>query len=580
MVNKRLINLVEGSMKWVFLTVLMNWISLILNIMAIVSIGYYIQYTYLEGVSTKISFIVLSTLILAIISRAICNYMAVKFSSRCSENARISLRNILYDKLLKLGVHYNEITSTSEVVQVAIDGIEQLEMYFGKYLPQFFYSLLAPITLFIVLSFISIKAALVLILCVPLIPILIVLIMKIAKKLLSDYWGIYVNLGDTFLENLQGLTTLKIYNRDEDKNKEMNLEAENFRKITMKVLSMQLNSITLMDLIAFGGSAIGIIIALKEFSLGKTDIKGTFSIMLLSAEFFIPIRLLGSFFHVAMNGIAASEKIFKIIDSTCVQYDSYENYELDSVDIHFDNVNFEYEKDRKILEDISLNINKGQITALVGESGCGKSTISNILMGFYKDYTGEVKFEGIELRKIEDYVLRKKINIVNHNSYIFAGTIEDNLKMAKKDVTELEIYDVLKRVNLYEFVMNLPEGIQYEVKEGGSNLSGGQKQRLALARALLYDSAIYIFDESTSNIDVESEDAIMKVIYELKENKTVILISHRLYNVKKADSIYVLNKGQIIEHGNHKELMENKNLYFDLVSEQEKLEMIGAEDYA
>ncbi|KEI07476.1 cysteine ABC transporter ATP-binding protein [Clostridium botulinum] len=580
MVNKRLINLVEGCKKWVFLTVLMNWISLILNIISIIYIGHYIQSTYLYGISLKKGLMTLGILISAIFIRFICNYMAVKFSSKCSEDARISLRNVLYNKLLELGVHYNESVSTSEVVQVAIDGIEQLEMYFGKYLPQFFYSLLAPITLFIVLSFINVKAALVLILCVPLIPISIVAIMKIAKKLLSDYWGVYVNLGDTFLENLQGLTTLKIYSRDEDKNQEMNLEAERFRRITMKVLAMQLNSITLMDLIAFGGSAIGIIIALKELSIGNLNIQGTFSIMLLSAEFFIPLRLLGSFFHVAMNGIAASEKIFKIIDSPCIRYDSYEAENFDTIDIQFSNVSFGYEKERKILNSINLNIEHGKITAIVGESGCGKSTISNMIMGFYKEYTGDIKLNNTELRNINDYKLRKKINVVNHNSYIFTGTIEDNLKMAKENATEKEIYNVLRRVNLYDFVIGLPKGLKSKIKEGGSNLSGGQKQRLALARALLYDSEIYIFDEATSNIDVESEDAIMKVIYDLKEVKTVILISHRLYNVRNADNIYVLSKGEIVENGNHQSLMENKDVYFKLVSEQQQLEKLGAEDCA
>lgn len=581
MINKRLINLVHGCKKWVFLTVLMNWISLILNILAIISIGKYIEYTYLNGISSQRTLSTLSILIAAIVIRFICNYMAVKFSSKSSGDARLSLRDILYKKLLKLGIHYNETTSTSEVIQVAIDGIEQLEMYFGKYLPQFFYSLLAPITLFCVLSFISVKAAVILLICVPLIPISIVAIMKIAKNILADYWGVYVNLGDTFLENLQGLTTLKIYSRDEDRNEKMNEEAENFRKITMKVLAMQLNSITFMDLIAFGGSAIGIIIALKELSVGNISISGAFSIMLLSAEFFIPLRLLGSFFHVAMNGIAASEKIFNIIDCPLIQYDDYEEISnMKDINIEFENVNFYYDKDRKILNDINLKIESGKITSLVGKSGCGKSTISNMIMGFYKDYTGNIKLNGKELRNIKENELMKKINVVNHNSYIFTGTIEDNLKMGKENATEEEMYDVLKRVNLYGFVNNSEKKLKTEIKEAGNNLSGGQKQRLALARALLYDSEIYIFDEATSNIDVESEDDIMNVIYELSKNKTIILISHRLYNVRKSDNIYVLDKGNIVENGNHEELMKKEGLYFNLVEEQNKLERIGAEECA
>ncbi|OOB76123.1 cysteine ABC transporter ATP-binding protein [Clostridium haemolyticum] len=581
MINKRLINLVDGCKKWVFLTVSMNWISLILNILAIISIGKYIEYTYLNGISFQKTFSTLTILITAIVIRFICNYMAVEFSSKSSGDARLSLRNTLYKKLLKMGIHYNQTTSTSEVVQVSIDGIEQLEMYFGKYLPQFFYSLLAPITLFCVLSVISVKAAIVLLVCVPLIPISIVAIMKIAKNILADYWGVYVNLGDTFLENLQGLTTLKIYSRDEDRNEKMNEEAESFRKITMKVLAMQLNSITFMDLIAFGGSAIGIIISLKELSVGSITISGAFSIMLLSAEFFIPLRLLGSFFHVAMNGIAASEKIFKIIDCPLIQYDDYEEISnIKDINIEFEDVDFCYDEDRKILNNINLKIESRKITALVGKSGCGKSTISNMIMGFYKNYTGNIKLNGKELRNIKESELMKKVNVVNHNSYIFTGTIEDNLRMGKENATEKEMYDVLKRVNLYNFVNDSDKKLKTEIKEAGSNLSGGQKQRLALARSLLYDNEIYIFDEATSNIDVESEDDIMNVIYELSKNKTIILISHRLYNVRKADKIYVLNKGNVVESGNHDELMKKEGLYFNLVEEQNKLERIGAEKYA
>lgn len=575
MFNKRLINLVKGAKKWILLTVLMNWMGLLFNVLGIVSMAYYIEFTYLYGIDFKKSITIVAILIGVIIARFVCNYMAVKFSGRCSQEAKISLRNTIYKKLLNLGVDYNEKFSTSEVVQVAIDGIEQLEVYFGRYLPHFFYSMLAPVTLFIVLSFISFKAALILLVCVPLIPISMVAIMKIAKKLLLNYWGIYVNLGDTFLENLRGLTTLKIYGRDEDRNEQMNVEAENFRKITMKVLAMQLNSINVMDLIAFGGSAIGIIMALKELSLGKIHMGGAFSIILLSAEFFIPLRVLGSLFHVAMTGMAASEKIFTIIDTPLLQYGTSEMKDFNNINIQFKDVNFSYEKDRKILNNISLDIKKKKLTAIVGESGCGKSTIANIIMGFNKNYEGEILLNNNNLKTIDPRQLRKKINVVTHNSYIFTGTIEDNLKMVKPDATEKEMYDVLKKVNLYDFVMSLNEGLKSEIKEGGANLSGGQRQRLALARALLYDSEIYIFDEATSNIDMESENEIMKVIYELAKTKTIILISHKLYNVREADITYVLSKGKIQEMGNHEELMNKEGMYFKLVNEQNELEQLG-----
>lgn len=580
MLNKRLINLVKDSKKWIFLTVLMKWISLLFNIVTIFVIANCIEYVYSNGFDSSKVLMAFAMLIGALIARFICNYMSVKFSSRCSQSAKLSLRNTIYKKLLDLGVGYNEMTSTSEATQIATDGIEQLELYFGKYLPQFFYSLLAPLTLFIIISFISFKAALVLLICVPLIPISIVAVMKTAKRILSDYWGIYVNLGDTFLENLRGLTTLKIYDRDEEKNEQMNLEAERFRKITMRVLSMQLNSIVIMDLIAFGGSAIGIIISLKQLAAGNISMAGALSIMLLSSEFFIPLRLLGSFFHVAMNGIAASEKIFKIIDTPVVEHRTNIVKDFNNIDIEFKNVSFSYEKDRKILDNVNINVKNGEVTALVGPSGCGKSTISNIIMGFYKNYEGQILLNNNELKSIDEGQLRKKINLVTHDSYNFTGTFEENLKMGKPDATEDEMYEVLKKVNLYDFVISLDKGLKSEIKEAGSNLSGGQKQRLALARALLYDSEIYIFDEATSNIDVESENEIMNVIHELAKEKTVLLISHRLYNVRQADTIYVLSDGKVNEWGNHQELMYKKGIYFELVNEQNQLEEIGSESCA
>ncbi|WP_138206282.1 ABC transporter ATP-binding protein/permease [Haloimpatiens lingqiaonensis] len=580
MINKRLIHLVEGCKKWILATVLTNWISLLFNIIAIISIANYMELIYLNGVDIKSTANVFAIVFITIIVRFLCNYNSSEFSSRCAEDSKTCLRKTIYNKLLDLGVHYNEKNSTSEVVQVAIDGIEQLEIYFGRYLPQFFYSLLAPLTLFVVVSFISFKAAMVLLICVPLIPMSIVAIMKIAKKLLASYWGVYVNLGDTFLENLQGLTTLKIYQRDGEKNEKMNLEAENFRKITMKVLLMQLNSINIMDLIAFGGSAVGIIIALKQLAIGKISMSGAISIILLSAEFFIPLRLLGSFFHIAMNGMAAAEKIFKIIDTPVENFENKEVENLNNINIKFRNFDFSYEEDRRVLENVNLDIKNGNLTALVGASGCGKSTISNIIMGFYRNYNGEVLINDVELKNISEKQLRRKINLVNHNSYIFTGTIEENLKMGKADARKEEMYRVLKQVNLYDFVMSLEDGLSFKIKDGGSNLSGGQKQRLALARALLYDSEIYIFDEATSNIDVESENEIMQVVHELAKEKTVILISHRLYNVRKAQSIYVLKDGQVKECGNHRELMSKKGEYFNLVNEQQQLEKIGGEECA
>lgn len=405
--------------------------------------------------------------------------------------------------------------------------------------------------------------------CVPIIPLSIVCVQKFAKKLLSKYWTTYTNLGDTFLENIQGLTTLKIYQYDEIKHKEMNKNAELFRKATMKVLIMQLNSISIMDIVAYGGTALGIIVSLNELYIGNINFLQCMLVVLLSAEFFIPLRQLGSFFHVAMNGVSASEKIFKILDTK--DNNNGSDKIPDNYTISFSNVSFSYNNDKDVLKNISFNLDEKGLFALVGKSGCGKSTISSILTGRLRDYKGNITIGNTELKNISEKALMKIITLVNHNSYIFKGTIEDNLKTGKEDATESEMLKALEKVNLLEFV-NSKKGLSTEIAEQGSNLSGGQKQRLALARAILHNSEIYIFDEATSNIDVESEENILSVIYELAKEKCVILISHRLANVVHANKIFSLKDGHISENGNHNDLMENKSHYFELYTNQKNLE--------
>ena len=580
MFNKRLLSICDSSKKWIGLTVLMNWISIICNIALILFIGTTVD--KLMNGNLNLNVISTSLFIIAMLSiRFVANFMSTKFSLHSSSEVKKTLRSTIYEKLLSLGVNYTDAISTSSTVQIAVDGVEQLEIYFGRFMPQLFYSLLAPLTLFAVMSFISFKTAIVLLICVPLIPMTIMAVMKIAKKLLSKYWGVYTDLGDSFLENLQGLTTLKIFDIDEDKNKEMNDNAEHFRKITMKVLSMQLNSITIMDLIAFGGSAIGILIAIAEFRAGLLTAGQVLIIILLSAEFFIPMRLLGSFFHVAMNGISASERMFKLLDTEVEEIkdlDEAKLTNLNNINIELRNVDFSYDKERKVLENINIEMKNNKMIALVGESGCGKSTITNLLLKQNKVDSGEILLNGINLNEIPFDVLTKKVGFINHSAYIFNGSIEDNIRMGKNDASYDEIYDALKKANLYEFVMSLPEKLNTNVGEGGSLLSGGQKQRLALARTIITDPEIYIFDEATSNIDVESEEKVWESIYKLAQNKTVIVISHRLANVKNADAIYVLDKGHIVEHGKHKELMMSKNKYYELVTHQQNLENIYKEE--
>ena len=580
MFNKRLLSICDSSKKWIGLTVLMNWISIICNIALILFIGTTVD--KLMNGNLNLNVISTSLFIIAMLSiRFVANFMSTKFSLHSSSEVKKTLRSTIYEKLLSLGVNYTDAISTSSTVQIAVDGVEQLEIYFGRFMPQLFYSLLAPLTLFAVMSFISFKTAIVLLICVPLIPMTIMAVMKIAKKLLSKYWGVYTDLGDSFLENLQGLTTLKIFDIDEDKNKEMNDNAEHFRKITMKVLSMQLNSITIMDLIAFGGSAIGILIAIAEFRAGLLTAGQVLIIILLSAEFFIPMRLLGSFFHVAMNGISASERMFKLLDTEVEEIkdlDEAKLTNLNNINIELKNVDFSYDKERKVLENINIEMKNNKMIALVGESGCGKSTITNLLLKQNKVDSGEILLNGINLNEIPFDVLTKKVGFINHSAYIFNGSIEDNIRMGKNDASYDEIYDALKKANLYEFVMSLPEKLNTNVGEGGSLLSGGQKQRLALARTIITDPEIYIFDEATSNIDVESEEKVWESIYKLSKNKTVIVISHRLANVKNAHAIYVLDKGHIVEHGKHKELMMSKNKYYELVTHQQNLENIYKEE--
>ena len=580
MVNKRLLSLSKESQKYVYLTVLMNWISIICNIGIVLFVGNIIDKLYNNDLNFNMGVYVLYLGSLILI-RFVCNYMSGRFSYHSSANVRTSIRESIYKKLLKLGVNYNDTISTSSIVQISVDGVEALEIYFGRYLPQLFYSLLAPLTLFLVIAPISFKAAIVLLICVPLIPISIVAVMKFAKKLLSKYWGIYTNLGDSFLENLQGLTTLKIFDLDEEKNQEMNKEAETFRNITMKVLSMQLNSITIMDLIAFGGSAVGILIAVSEFYNGNITIGSTVVIILLSSEFFIPMRLLGSFFHVAMNGLAAADKIFDLLDTKVEaekELSDKDKEKLENISISIKNVDFSYDNERKVLHNVNVDIKNKSMVALVGESGCGKSTITNLLLKLNKVDKGEILLNGINLNNIPFDELRKKVSFISHSSYIFNSTIEENLRMGNECATEEELYSALKKANLYEFVMGLEKKLQTPVGENGSFLSGGQKQRLALARMILTNPEVYIFDEATSNVDVESEDSILETIYALSKEKTVVVISHRLANIKNAHKIYVLEKGHIVESGNHDNLMKNNSVYANLYTNQEKLEDIYKED--
>lgn len=569
MLNKRLIAAVGESKKYIAANVVLQWLALVANIAMMGAIAALLQGLYAgeDLSSTLLRTAVVAAAVLA--ARYGCSVASARMSYLSSKMVKRTLREKIYQKLLRLGASYKEQVNTSQVVQVAVEGVDQLETYFGAYLPQFFYAMLAPLTLFGVLAFINLPSAAVLLVCVPLIPVTIAGVQRWAKKLLAKYWGQYTALGDTFLENLQGLTTTKIYQADGFKHQEMNQQSEHFRKITMKVLTMQLNSIAIMDLIAYGGAALGAILAVTQFRAGRVDLAGCIMILLLAADFFLPMRLLGSYFHIAMNGMAASDKIFRLLDlpepeqkTQCVPQDP---------SICMEQVCFSYQPGREVLHAVDMEFPQGSFTALVGESGCGKSTIAGILMGRNKHYAGQVLVGDVPLDQLSEQSLNQNITYISHQSYLFKGTVRENLLLAAPQAEESALWQVLEQVRLADFLRS-GQGLDTPVAEQGSNLSGGQRQRLALARALLHDSPVYLFDEATSNIDVESENDIMALIHALAKKKTVILISHRLVNAAGADRIYVMEKGRVVESGKHDALLAQKGLYARLWNAQQELE--------
>lgn len=575
MIKTKLIKLLADSKKYIAYNIFWQWAALISQIIIV-----YIIANIIAKLPAPLNYMDVVKLLAALAVRFVSDRLASMASYRASVDVKRVLREKIFDKLLRLGSSYNEQIATSQVVQLATEGVEQLETYFGKYIPQLFYSLLAPVTLFAVLAFVSVKAAAVLLICVPLIPVSIVAVQKFAKKLLNKYWGIYTELGDSFLENLQGLTTLKIYKSDEMKARQMDEEAQRFRNVTMKVLTMQLNSTSVMDIMAYGGAATGMVVAVSEYYTGNIDAAGAVMIVFLAAEFFLPLRLLGSFFHIAMNGMAASDRIFELLDMH--EDDNSETAVINGADegieIDISNLSFSYDGERNVLENISFELKNGSFVSLVGESGCGKSTIAGILMKRVTGWKGSVTVNGQDIRNISDIDIMKNITLVSHDSYLFKGTVRDNLMMGSPMASDDMMTAALRRVNLADFVES-EGGLDMQLNERASNLSGGQKQRLAMARALLKDSGVYIFDEATSNIDIESEEMIMSVIRELAKTKSVLLISHRLANVVNSDDIYMLKDGVIVESGTHDELTANKKAYADMYENQMKLENIKRRQY-
>lgn len=567
--RRRLWSFIGGAGKDMVPTVLFRWFSLLCNIAIIASFAYLLQNGFEQAISMDLLFWPALVFAVAVVLRFLSIRLGTVFSQRISAKIKKDLRTQIYNKLLRLGPSYREKSSTAAIVQLSVEGVEQLQVYLSSYLPQLSYSILAPLTLFCVFAFFNLRVALILLACVPFIPLCMLLIRKFAGKMMKKHRGQYTDLGRGFLESLQGLTTLKIYNADQRKHEQMNASAEGFRKITMRVLRMQLSSVTLMDLLAYGGTAAGIWAALAEVSRSTLPLWCAVLVILLSSEFFLPLRMLGSFFHSSMSGIVAAEEIFALLDGPEPERKSGV---VTAYDIRLTDCRFSYEKDRSALENLSFSFPAGSFTSVVGESGCGKSTLAKILAGALSGYSGSVRIGGKELNCVSEESLMRHITLVEHNSYIFKGTIADNLRMGCPEASTDAMWSALRKANLDAFV-TAEGGLGMPLCEGGSNLSGGQRQRLALARAILHDSDVYVFDEATSNIDMESEECVIKTLQALSEcKKTVILITHRMALASRSLRILVLKDGAMAGAGAHDELYRENAYYAGLFDAQRSVE--------
>lgn len=570
MFSKRLAGMVSTARAYVVADVVLQWIALVANIAIMLLIGLFAQ-ALVEGGDVAASQLNLAWAAVAAIAVCVgCLTLAQRMGRAAAASAKGTVRKLVYDKLVRLGPSYSEHVATSEAVQVSVEGTEQLETYFGSYLPQLFYSVVAPITLFACLAPLCLPAAAALLACVPLIPASIMAVQKIAKRAMGAYWCAYTDLGSSFLENLQGLTTLKIYRADAERHGAMNREAETFRQATMRLLRMQLNSVTVMDVFAYGGAAVGIIVAIVQFSLGQVPFFAAFAVVFLAAEFFIPLRTLGSFFHAAMNGMAAAGKMFAILDASEPERGS-RVVDPERASFACRGVGYSYDGERTVLEAVDFDAPTGSFTGIVGESGSGKSTLAGILSGRNAGFVGSVEVGGVPLSQISRAALAGTVTVVPFSSYLFKGTVRSNLLLANPQADDDELWGALERCRVDGFVRSVG-GLNAAIAEEGGNLSGGQRQRLALARALLHDTPAYVFDEATSNVDAESERAIIEVVHELARTKTVVMISHRLAAVADADCIYVLEDGRVAEAGVHGELLENAGAYARLWNQQAALE--------
>lgn len=571
MIDKNLLRLLGNNKKYIFYCVGLMVLGLFANVSITASICWAINLAiqYNEYSGGAIIFLTPAVCaVLGIAVRYITSRLVGNLKDTLGRKAKKDLRERVYNKIVKLGVRSTDGMSMAGLTQVSMEGVEQLDLYYSSYIPQFFYAMLSPFILFGITVGIEWRVALVLLCCVPLIPLSIVAVSKWAKRIFAKYWGKYTSMGDSFLDSVQGLKELKIFRADEAQHGKMNETSEDFRKITMKVLVMQLASTTIMDLVAYGGAGLGIAMALLSVRYwGLSPISALF-LILVAVDFFLPLRAFGSAFHIAMNGASAGKKILSLLE----QPDPVCGSEaVANTEIKVDGVTFSYDGKRDVLKNVTMSFPERGMTSIVGESGCGKSTVVNMLFGAFRPKSGAVTVGGKEIERLSRESYYSHLAVVSYNTYIFNETVRANFMLANKNVTDDAIYDALEKVNLLGFIRE-NGGLDKVITEDAANISGGQKQRLALAVNLVADKAIYVFDEATSNIDIESEAIIMANIKKLSKNKSVIVISHRLANVVPSDLIYYMESGELIESGTHDELMAKNGGYAKLYTTQKNLE--------
>ena len=572
MIDKELFKLIGGNKKYIFIAVLLQAIGLIANVAITGSVCYAVYLLTENAEAVKFVYPLIGAVV-GIIVRYICSRATGDVKDKLGRSVKKDLRERVYKKIVKLGVKTTDGMSMAGLTQVSVEGVEQLDLYYSSYLPQFFFAMIAPVILFLICVWIDWRTALVLIACVPLIPVSIVAVSKYAKKIFAKYWGKYTSMGDKFLDSVQGLKELKIFQADAAQHVKINESAEEFRVITMKVLVMQLASTTIMDLVAYGGAGVGIALAICGTAFWGLNPIAALFLCLVAVEFFLPLRAFGSAFHVAMNGASAGKKIISLLNTPDPEWGTET---VDGKEIKLENVTFSYDGKRDVLKNVNMTFPEKGMTAIVGESGCGKSTVVNMLVGAFRPQKGDVTVGGKQLEKLSRENWYSHLSAVSYNTYIFNESVRDNFKMAKENVSDEEIFAALEKVNLKEFIEE-NGGLDKVITEDANNISGGQKQRLALAIALVSDKDIYVFDEATSNIDIDSEAIIMKNIKAISEGKSVIVISHRLANVVPADNIYYMEDGEVKETGSHDELMAAKQGYARLYTAQKTLEQAYAE---